>query len=209
MPCFRIFRHRVVLLIPSDSAPPVGSPGCGTGGLGDHPPTPRPTLIISDTRTLEVTGPVTVGASGTLDGEGTISSTGDVIWVVGTIAPGGNIGTLNVDGEAFHSVEGADGTTHIGQGAFYQGVRNVLPGGGVTHPILGVEVDLFVALGGDTNDDGDVWTEDWTKFRSNFSFGDYTVAEGGAASVPEPGTLAMLLASLIGLAVAVWRRRAA
>ena len=56
--------------------------------------------------------------------------------------------------------------------------------------------------------DGDVWTEDWTTFRSHFSFGDYNVAEGGSAPVPEPGTLAMLLAGLIGLAVAAWRRRA-
>lgn len=34
---------------------------------------------------------------------------------------------------------------------------------------------------------------------------DYTVAEGGVAAVPEPGTIVMLL--LAGLTVLGWRRR--
>jgi len=37
----------------------------------------------------------------------------------------------------------------------------------------------------------------------------YTAAEGAAAAVPEPGTIAMLLGGLAGLAVAVRHRRAA
>ncbi|NQU22613.1 MAG: PEP-CTERM sorting domain-containing protein, partial [Candidatus Nealsonbacteria bacterium] len=47
-----------------------------------------------------------------------------------------------------------------------------------------------------------VWTTDWNVLRANFGNKDYTV--GGAAAVPEPGTIAMLLSAL---AVLGWRRR--
>ncbi len=50
--------------------------------------------------------------------------------------------------------------------------------------------------------DDRVWLSDWAALRANFGNSDYTVAEGGAAAVPEPGTIAMLLAGLVGLAVA-------
>ncbi|NQU24809.1 MAG: PEP-CTERM sorting domain-containing protein, partial [Candidatus Nealsonbacteria bacterium] len=52
-----------------------------------------------------------------------------------------------------------------------------------------------------------VWLSDWAALRANFGNASYVPA--GAAAVPEPGTIAMLLAALAGLAVAVWRRRAA
>ncbi|NQU20793.1 MAG: PEP-CTERM sorting domain-containing protein, partial [Candidatus Nealsonbacteria bacterium] len=55
--------------------------------------------------------------------------------------------------------------------------------------------------------DGKVWLSDWAALRANFGNSGYTSAEGGAAAVPEPGTLAMLLGGLAGLAVLVLRRR--
>ncbi|NQU21161.1 MAG: PEP-CTERM sorting domain-containing protein, partial [Candidatus Nealsonbacteria bacterium] len=53
--------------------------------------------------------------------------------------------------------------------------------------------------------DDKVWLSDWAALRANFGNSSYT--EGAAAAVPEPGTIAMLLAGLAGLAVAAWRRR--
>lgn len=46
------------------------------------------------------------------------------------------------------------------------------------------------------------WTAEWEEPAGN-EFPLYGISE----PIPEPGTLAMLLAGLIGLAVAVWRRR--
>ncbi len=53
--------------------------------------------------------------------------------------------------------------------------------------------------------DGKVWLSDWAALRANFGNSDYTAA--GAVAVPEPGTIAMLLGALAGLAVAARRRR--
>jgi len=53
--------------------------------------------------------------------------------------------------------------------------------------------------------DGKVWLSDWAALRANFSNAGYTAS--GAAAVPEPGTLVMLLGVLAGLGVCAWRRR--
>ncbi len=51
-------------------------------------------LIIADTKTLDVTGNVTIGASGTLSGSGTISTGGSIV-IYGILSAGdGGIGTL-------------------------------------------------------------------------------------------------------------------
>ncbi|NQU26590.1 MAG: PEP-CTERM sorting domain-containing protein, partial [Candidatus Nealsonbacteria bacterium] len=55
--------------------------------------------------------------------------------------------------------------------------------------------------------DDKVWLSDWAALRANFGNASYTAA--GAAAVPEPGTIAMLLGALAGLAVLGWRRRPA
>ncbi|NQU24108.1 MAG: PEP-CTERM sorting domain-containing protein, partial [Candidatus Nealsonbacteria bacterium] len=55
--------------------------------------------------------------------------------------------------------------------------------------------------------DDKVWLSDWAALRANFGNSSYTVAEAGAAAVPEPGTIAMLLAGLAGLIVLGWRRK--
>ncbi|NQU23905.1 MAG: PEP-CTERM sorting domain-containing protein, partial [Candidatus Nealsonbacteria bacterium] len=47
---------------------------------------------------------------------------------------------------------------------------------------------------------------DWAALRANFGNASYVPA-AGAAAVPEPGTIAMLLGALAGLAV-LGRRRA-
>ncbi|NQU23950.1 MAG: PEP-CTERM sorting domain-containing protein, partial [Candidatus Nealsonbacteria bacterium] len=39
------------------------------------------------------------------------------------------------------------------------------------------------------------------------NFGNASYLPAGAAAAPEPGTIVMLLAGLVGLAVAAWRRR--
>ncbi|NQU19917.1 MAG: PEP-CTERM sorting domain-containing protein, partial [Candidatus Nealsonbacteria bacterium] len=54
--------------------------------------------------------------------------------------------------------------------------------------------------------DDKVWLSDWAALRANFGNASYVPA-AGAAAVPEPGTIAMLLAALAGLAMAAWRRR--
>ena len=142
-------------------------------------------------------------------------------------------------GMSFAAIEPAI-SEHVGQGSFLQGVEYATPGVGFEN-IIGVDVELFIAKGGDTDGDGKVWLEDWLNFRPNFDStgspgldwtdgdfdGDgrvwlsdwlifrpgfsgtpyYTFPTEGEA-VPEPCTLAMLLAGLIGLAIAVRRSRA-
>ncbi len=152
-----------------------------------------------------------------------------------TGAPGGD--TL-YEFAAVDPAPAADKSSHIGQGAFLRDVIYDRSSGFVTET---VDLDVFVALGGDVDGDkkvwlsdwaalrahfgntatdktwtegnfdpwvdGKVWLSDWAALRANFGNSDYTVAEGGASAVPEPGTIAMLLAALAGLDVAVRRRR--
>ncbi|NQU20630.1 MAG: hypothetical protein HQ567_05055, partial [Candidatus Nealsonbacteria bacterium] len=54
---------------------------------------------------------------------------------------------------------------HIGEGAFLQGVDYVIPFGNITSS---VELDVFIALGGDADGDGKVWLSDWAALRANF-----------------------------------------
>jgi len=75
--------------------------------------------------------------------------------------------------------------------------------------ISAVELDLFVALGGDADGDGKVWLSDWAALRANFGNANYTTPVAGAAVVPEPGTIAILLSGLAGLALFGCRRRRA
>jgi len=53
--------------------------------------------------------------------------------------------------------------------------------------------------------DGKVWLSDWAALRANFS--NSGLAASGAAAVPEPGTLVMLLGGVVGLVLLGWRRR--
>ncbi len=55
----------------------------------------------------------------------------------------------------------------------------------------------------------EVWLSDWAALRANFGNANYaTPGVGAAAAVPEPGTIAMLLAGLLGLALLARRHRA-
>ncbi|NQU24804.1 MAG: PEP-CTERM sorting domain-containing protein, partial [Candidatus Nealsonbacteria bacterium] len=132
-------------------------------------------------------------------------------------------------------VEGV--VTHIGQGAFLREVTYTEAP--VAEPfITDVELDVFVALGGDADGDEKVWLSDWAALRANFgntgtgktwtegnfdpwvddkvwlsdwaalraNFGNASYVPAGAAAVPEPGTIVMLLAGLLCVA-SVWRRR--
>ncbi|NQU19808.1 MAG: PEP-CTERM sorting domain-containing protein, partial [Candidatus Nealsonbacteria bacterium] len=134
----------------------------------------------------------------------------------------------------------ADSPPHLGQGAFLHDVTYHLKDADEAQTTA-VELDVFIALGGDADGDEKVWLSDWAALRANFgntgtgktwtegnfdpwvddkvwlsdwaalraNFGNasYTDPVAGAAAVPEPGTIAMLLGALAGLAVAVRRRR--
>ncbi|NQU24453.1 MAG: hypothetical protein HQ567_24490 [Candidatus Nealsonbacteria bacterium] len=52
-----------------------------------------------------------------------------------------------------------DATSHVGQGAFLRDVSETA---------AGVDVTLFIALGGDADGDGKVWLSDWAALRANF-----------------------------------------
>ncbi|NQU25037.1 MAG: autotransporter-associated beta strand repeat-containing protein, partial [Candidatus Nealsonbacteria bacterium] len=58
-----------------------------------------------------------------------------------------------------------DPAPHIGQGAFLTGITYDRPGGNATRS---VDLDVFVALGGDADGDGKVWLSDWAALRANF-----------------------------------------
>ncbi|NQU22982.1 MAG: LamG domain-containing protein, partial [Candidatus Nealsonbacteria bacterium] len=59
----------------------------------------------------------------------------------------------------------ADSSAHIGQGAFLRDVAYVHENTFITQA---VDLDLFVALGGDSDGDGKVWLSDWAALRANF-----------------------------------------
>ncbi|NQU20010.1 MAG: hypothetical protein HQ567_01910, partial [Candidatus Nealsonbacteria bacterium] len=96
----------------------------------------------------------------------TTLTTIDVIDGAGVFEGGG---TAPDGGQAFAAVDpapAADVTGHIGQGAFLRAV-NYERGFGTTITDS-VDLEVFVALGGDADGDGKVWLSDWAALRANF-----------------------------------------
>ncbi|NQU23119.1 MAG: PEP-CTERM sorting domain-containing protein [Candidatus Nealsonbacteria bacterium] len=262
------------------AAPGNNDIGTLTVGNGEMQLTPSATyeaelsLAPSDARAdvIEVSLDGTLQLGGTLAPRG-VGRTDANDWASGVIrrvvnSPDGTIGnTTSGTGLTFDQIAPAPAATaasHIGQGAFLRDVYYVTDDEPEATP--GVDVELFVALGGDADGDGKVWLSDWASLRANFgntgtdmtwidgnfdpwtddkvwlsdwaslranfSNQGYTVAQSGgdlygdvdwgeqttlqttpgssAATewsvgrvVPEPGTLAMLLAAgLLGVGIA-------
>ncbi len=192
-------------------------------------------ILISD-GTLELGGTLKITAAGrTTFSNFEAEAMRRVVDNPGTGAIGADVDV----GEAFDTVEPAI-SEHVGQGSFLQAVEYTKQPG--FDNIVGVDVELFIAKGGDTDGDGKVWLQDWLNFRPNFDstgsegldwtdgdfdgdgrvwLSDWLIFRPGfsgtpyyvfpteAEAVPEPGTPAMLLAGLIGLAVIGWRCRQA
>jgi len=154
-------------------------------------------------------------------------------------AAGGLEGTFDEVPGQYGSDPGNFAAAHLGHGVFNKAIRYV----GDAGESSSVEIDLFVALGGDADGDGKVWLSDWAALRANFgnsgsglrwtdgnfdpwndekvwlsdwaalranfSNAGYTIAQSDAtalATVPEPGTAAMLAAGgLIGLCLLIRR----
>ncbi|NQU21727.1 MAG: hypothetical protein HQ567_10620, partial [Candidatus Nealsonbacteria bacterium] len=57
---------------------------------------------------------------------------------------------------------------HLGQGAFLRGVNYVKLNPEFPTITESVDLDLFIALGGDADGDGKVWLSDWAALRANF-----------------------------------------
>ena len=86
---------------------------------------------------------------------------------------------VNHTGESFAEIEPAvpvsdDDISHVGQGAFLRDVEYKTFAVGFEN-IIAVDIELFIAKGGDTDGDGKVWLQDWLNFRPNF---DSTGTEG-------------------------------
>ncbi|NQU21537.1 MAG: hypothetical protein HQ567_09655, partial [Candidatus Nealsonbacteria bacterium] len=60
---------------------------------------------------------------------------------------------------------GPGAAAHVGHGAFLRDVAYPKNASNITE---GVDIELFVALGGDADGDGKVWLSDWAALRANF-----------------------------------------
>ncbi|NQU26193.1 MAG: hypothetical protein HQ567_33315, partial [Candidatus Nealsonbacteria bacterium] len=128
-----------------------------------------------DADTITVTGSSVINLDGTLAPKGvgrtkndffSVSNPADPLMVID------NSGELNgvVDGYKFAAVDPApadDKSAHIGQGAFLRGVNYERPPAGV-NVTTSVDLEVFVALGGDADGDKKVWLSDWAALRANF-----------------------------------------
>ncbi|NQU22193.1 MAG: hypothetical protein HQ567_12995, partial [Candidatus Nealsonbacteria bacterium] len=87
----------------------------------------------------------------------------------------GEIGYYDSDADVLYNNEfesvvpapAADASSHIGQGAFLREV-DYKPATTIPAHTTTVELDVFVALGGDADGDGKVWLTDWAALRANF-----------------------------------------
>ncbi len=133
-------------------------------------------LALNEADNIKVSVGSTLQLGGTLEvtGIGRTDADSYQVGVLRTVVDndhGGVIGEgpLGSPGTEFVTIEPApasDESSHIGQGAF---LRNVIYRTPVdSDNVTGVDLELFVALGGDTDGDGVVWLEDWLTFRPNF-----------------------------------------
>ncbi|NQU20207.1 MAG: PEP-CTERM sorting domain-containing protein [Candidatus Nealsonbacteria bacterium] len=212
---------------------------CNAGvSLGDGSAIEADTIVISAEGSIHLNGTLAPKGVGRTDAGFFESST--LLTVVDNSAKGrldGVAGDTPYEFATVDPVPAVGESAHIGQGAFLRDVtyhRDQL----VT---TAVELDVFVALGGDADGDGKVWLSDWGLLRANFgntgagktwtdgnfdpwvddkvwlsdwgllraNFGnaDYTAAEAAAAVVPEPGTMALVLAAWGTALLVGWRRR--
>ena len=132
-------------------------------------------LAGTEADVIEVSAPGTLQLGGTLMVTGIDRNDPDS-WASSTLRrivnnPQGAIGEiLTGTGYEFdRSVPqpGPDAASHVGQGAFLRGLTYVKT---PTDPpiTLGVDLELFIAIGGDADGDGKVWLSDWGKLRANF-----------------------------------------
>jgi hypothetical protein len=141
------------------------------------------TLVAADVDKIVVTGSSTIDLNGTLAPKGvgrtkndffSVSDPADPPMMVVDSTRGGDLtGVVDDPNDPLdkdyrfatvNPVPADDKTAHIGQGAFLRGVtydRNEF----VTRS---VDLEVFVALGGDADGDKKVWLSDWAALRANF-----------------------------------------
>ncbi|NQU23246.1 MAG: hypothetical protein HQ567_18355, partial [Candidatus Nealsonbacteria bacterium] len=95
-------------------------------------------------------------------------STDTTLTVIDNTALGVLTGVTGDTPHEFNAIDpapAADKSSHIGQGAFLRDVIYVPDNDWVTRA---VDLEVFVALGGDSDGDGKVWLSDWAALRANF-----------------------------------------
>ncbi|NQU25076.1 MAG: hypothetical protein HQ567_27635, partial [Candidatus Nealsonbacteria bacterium] len=158
--------HTDLMEIHGRVAPGTGGVGTLTLGSGTVELTPSATydaqvnLAKADADRIEVSAGGTLRLAGTLVVSG-IDRTDAGFWASSAsrrIAANSG-GTIAGGFDNVIPAPAADESSHVGQGAFLRGVDTASDS---------VDLDLFIALGGDADGDGQVWLSDWAALRAKF-----------------------------------------
>ncbi|NQU22855.1 MAG: hypothetical protein HQ567_16375, partial [Candidatus Nealsonbacteria bacterium] len=123
-------------------------------------------IEVSTDGTLQLGGTLAVTGTGRTTGNQWATVTRRIVnGTDGTIGDAGAGTGLTFDG--FTPAPGLTNDSHVGEGAFLRKVNYVQSDD--AQPVTeAVDLELFVALGGDSDGDGKVWLSDWAALRANF-----------------------------------------
>ncbi|NQU25793.1 MAG: hypothetical protein HQ567_31275, partial [Candidatus Nealsonbacteria bacterium] len=133
--------------------------------LSNGPALEADKIVVSELGSIHIDGTLAPKGVGRTDAS---FYSADTLTIIDKHKDGIFTGFPGPTGVEFAAVDPEPGTTassHIGQGAFLRDVHYERLFVTVT---TAVELDVFVALGGDSDGDGKIWLSDWAALRANF-----------------------------------------